>query len=231
LNKGRKSMFDDQRERQKKAKFHEHMAAERAKLDRLSEALERGTATGQPMAREDIDKVREAVAISKRRYPAGTQFDAQGNAWTRGFGGAMVPAMPNLPDQLDFENEQRAERRFSKKAQRLHTRMRATYPDLDDNALRTAASNLISNSGMSLDQISDLAEDDPETLMEAVASASSIIGLMRDEQQQQTNQQRTAGIPGGSGSGRGGNVNVEDKPTSMLDDIKSWQDKTGYGRG
>jgi len=203
--------------------------AQQAKIEAIQRRARSGELTGVRLEHEDALAIGKAArqSLSERFNPATTVRTEDGNLWQKGVGGALVPSRPDLLTRDDIEDDQREQQRYAKVSQRLWRAYQVENPYADPDLVRQAASQLFQQSGMSIKELTALADDEMsrpalfDRLNEAVGQAYTASQHSDDSQQDN----RTAGFETGGGRSPEHNAKASDdeEPVSLTDMIRNSQ--------
>lgn len=155
------------RRRKRKEAYGRHLADQQARIDRLSQQLLSGAATGQPADRETVERVRETAVRQETRFYGPETVWQDGQPMIAGVGGALIPHPGNMKDADDFAQETADRGAYTKASQQLWNSMRVAYPGIDPASVSAATQLLVQSSGMSVRELAELAND-PSVRMELI---------------------------------------------------------------
>ncbi|BCH33963.1 hypothetical protein MesoLjLc_58930 [Mesorhizobium sp. L-8-10] len=227
--------MDWQKERKKRQRYEKHRADTTAQIDMLVRQIQEGVITGQRVDDPEIlREVRQAArrSIDTRYNPVTTYRNASGQLVQRGVGGAEVPAMPDLLTREDVEADWRSQKRYAKSSKHLWNSYRVEHPTDDPTHVQQACQALVSQSGMSMDELSDLADDETvrDSLFETIHETTNAVRAGLATAPSEGDDLRTAGL-GDFGNPSATASKPAEKSGSLSNDLREWQKTTGLYRG
>lgn len=138
------------------------------------------------------------------------------------------PGVEDLLTSDDWYERDKQQRRFAKTSQRLWRSYQLEHPNDSPEEVNTAVGLMIQYSGMSLDEIAALAEDENsrQQLFDRVHEAANASKNSRAYLPANDHDDRSAGLDLGGGS-RGKGMPQDETETAISDDLTAWQRKHG----